>query len=248
MKTIYILWLRQLKRFIRSKSRVIGALGQPILFLFALGFGLGPVFEKAGSGDYIQFLAPGIITMTILFAGIFSAIDIIWEKQFGFLKATLVAPVRRSHIIIGKTLGGATVALIQGIIIFAITFIAGFRPDNYWLIPVAIFYMILVAVLFTAVGGAIASRMNDMQGFPLILNFIIMPIFFLSGALFPLQGLSKVLVVITSLNPLSYGVDAIRGTLTGTVHFGLGLDLAVLVILTVVAIAVGAYQFSKVEA
>ena len=130
MGTIYILWLRQLKRFIRSKSRIIGSLGQPLLFLVALGFGFGPIYQKAGGGNYIQFLAPGIIAMGIIFSAIFMGIEIIWDRQFGFLKETLVAPVSRFKIMIGRTLGGATVATIQGIIIFFISLLAGFRPDN----------------------------------------------------------------------------------------------------------------------
>ncbi len=114
IRTIYILWLRQLKRYLRSHSRIVGSLGQPLLFLIALGYGFGPVFQKAGQGNYLEFLAPGVIAMTILFTSIFSGIEIIWDKQFGFLKETLVAPVSRLNIMIGRTLGGATVATIQG--------------------------------------------------------------------------------------------------------------------------------------
>ena len=120
MSTIYILWLRQLKRYFRSKSRLLGSLGQPILFLVSLGFGLGPVFARAGQGNYLQFLAPGIIAMSVLFTSVFSGIEIIWDRQFGFLKETLVAPVSRTEIMIGRTLGGATVAMIQGTIVFVI--------------------------------------------------------------------------------------------------------------------------------
>ena len=127
MNAIYILWLRQLKRQIRSKSRVIGSIGQPILFLLALGFGFGPIFAKAGGGSYIDFIAPGIIAMGILFNAIFSGMEIIWDKQFGFLKETLVAPVSRMKIMIGRTLGGATVAVAQGIIVFVITLFVGFN-------------------------------------------------------------------------------------------------------------------------
>lgn len=241
------MWLRQLKRFSRSKSRVIASLAQPLLFLFGLGFGFGPIYAKAGGGDYIQFLAPGVVSMTILFAAIFSGIEIIWDKQFGFLKETLVAPVSRYQIMLGKTFGGATVALIQGIIVFAVTFLAGFRPENLYFVPLAFLFMILVAILFTALGSAIAARMNDMQGFPLIMNFIIMPLFFLSGALFPITELSKILSIIIKINPLSYGVDGIRGALTGVSHFGVATNLSVLVVAIIVFVSVGAYQFSKIE-
>src|SRR6266852_4643532 len=126
MSAIYILWLRQLKRYIRSKPRIIASLGQPLLFLIALGFGFGPIFQRAGQGNYIQFLAPGVIGMTVLFTAIFSGIELIWDRQFGFLKETLVAPVPRVLIMTGRTLGGATVAMIQGLIVAIICGVAGF--------------------------------------------------------------------------------------------------------------------------
>src|SRR5487761_1316072 len=123
MSTIYILWLRQIKRYLRSRSRIIGSLGQPLLFLVALGFGFGPIFQRAGQGNYIQFLAPSVIGMTILFTAVFSGIELIWDRQFGFLKETLVAPVPRIEIMIGRTLGGATIATMQGVIVFILTLI-----------------------------------------------------------------------------------------------------------------------------
>lgn len=246
--TIYILWLRQIKRYLRSRARIIGSLGQPILFLFALGFGLGPIYAKAGGGDYLQFLAPGVISMSILFTAIFSGIEIIWDRQFGFLKETLVAPVPRIVIMFGRTLGGATVAVIQGLIVFCISLIAGFRPESIAMLPAAFVCMFLIALLFTALGTAIASMLEDMQGFQLIMNFLVMPLFFLSGALFPLDGLNSVLMVITRLDPLTYGVDAIRGTLTGLSHFGLGLDVLVLVIVTFVCMVAGSKLFERIQA
>src|ERR1700691_5570894 len=130
MTAIYVLWLRQLKRYVRSRPRIIASLGQPLLFLLAFGFGFGPIFQRAGQGNYIQFLAPGVIGMTVLFTSIFSGIELIWDRQFGFLKETLVAPVPRILIMIGRTLGGATVAMIQGMIVVAICFAAGFRVNN----------------------------------------------------------------------------------------------------------------------
>lgn len=247
MSTIYILWLRQLKRFIRSKSRIIGSLGQPLLFLIALGFGFGPVFQKAGKGNYLQFLAPGIIAMSILFTSISSGIEIIWDRQFGFLKETLVAPVPRLHIMFGKTLGGATVAVFQGIIVLGISLLVGFRPQSVDGLFFSLVFMLLTSVLFTALGTAIASRLSDMHGFQLIMNFLIMPLFFLSGAMFPVDGLPKVLKVIMIIDPLSYGVDGIRGALTGISHFGLSADFAILSAVTVVLLAIGSYLFSKIQ-
>jgi ABC-2 type transport system permease protein len=184
MNAIYILWLRQLKRYLRSRSRIIGSLGQPILFLVALGYGFGPVFAKAGQGNYLNFITPGIIAMSVLFTSMFNGIEVIWDREFGFLKETLVAPVSRINIMIGRTLGGATVAIIQGLIIFFISMIAGFRPDGIFAIIGALLFMVLTAVLFTALGTAIASKMEDMHGFQLIMNFLIMPLFSCRGHCF----------------------------------------------------------------
>ena len=234
-------------RFWRKKAAVVGALGQPIIFLFALGFGLSPIFAKAGGGNYIQFISPGIVGMTILFSSIFTGVEIIWDKQFGFLKETFVAPVSRFEIMLGKTVGGATVAAIQGILVLLVTLIAGFRFENLALIPLALLFIILTALLFSAVGTTIAARLDDMQSFPLIINFVIQPLFYLSGAIFPIDGLPKALGLITKINPLSYGVDGLRYALSGVSHFSLWLDLTVLVSLLFVFLIFGAYQFSKIE-
>jgi len=247
MNTIYILWLRQLKRYFRSKSRIIGSLGQPLLFLVALGFGFGPVFQKAGGGNYIDFLVPGVISMGIIFTALFSGIEIIWDRQFGFLKETLVAPTSRLKIMIGRTLGGATVASLQGIIILVLSFLVGFRLDNMMLLPLALVFIFLIALLFTALGTAIASVLEDMQGFQLIMNFLVMPLFFLSGALFPLEGLPPFLEVIARADPLSYGVDGLRGALANNAHFGLGPDFLILSVITVVFLLIGSYLFSKIQ-
>jgi len=247
MSTIYILWLRQIKRYLRSKSRIVGSVGQPLLFLLALGYGFGPIYQKAGGGNYIQFLAPGIIAMGVLFTSVFTGIEIIWDKQFGFLKETLVAPVSRINIMIGRTLGGATVAVMQGVIVFLISLVVGFRPANLWLMPLAFVFVFLIALFFTALGTAIASVLEDMQGFQLIMNFLVMPTFFLSGALFPFEGLPKALTIVGSLDPLAYGVDALRGTLINSTHFGLHLDFLVLVAATAVLLVIGSYLFSKIE-
>lgn len=226
---------------------MIGSLGQPVLFLVALGFGFGPIYARAGGGNYIQFLAPGIIAMSILFTAVFSGIEIIWDRQFGFLKETLVAPVPRFEIMIGRTLGGATVATIQGIIVFLITLIIGFRPQSLMLIPVALAASFLIAVLFTAFGTAIASRLEDMQAFPLIMNFLMMPIFFLSGALFPLSGLPAALKIAAAVDPLSYGVDLLRGILVNGFHFGIMADFLVLAVIIIILLALGSYLFSKIQ-
>ncbi len=247
MTVIYILWLRQLKRYVRSRARMIGSLGQPLLFLVALGFGLGPVFQKANGGNYLDFLAPGVIAMSILFTAIFSGIEMIWDRQFGFLKETFVAPVSRISIMLGRTLGGATVATLQGIIVFLITLLVGFRPDSWSLVPLAVVCMFLIALTFTALGTAIASTMEDMQGFQLIMNFLVMPLFFLSGALFPLTNLPSFLAIIVRLDPLSYGVDALRFTLIGVGHWPISLSLGILCLILAIFMFLGSWLFSRVE-
>lgn len=248
MNAVYILWLRQLKRYVRSRARMIASLGQPLLFLLALGFGLGPIFQKAGQGNYLQFLAPGVIAMSILFTAVFSGIELIWDRQFGFLKETLVAPVPRLTIMIGRTLGGATVAVLQGLIVVLICLAAGFRPAGVAGLPIALVFMVLVGVMFTALGTAIASLLSDFQGFQLVMNFLVMPIFFLSGALFPLSDAPRPLQWIATVDPLSYGVDGLRGALNGSAtHFGTAIDLAVLAAVTAVLVAIGSYLFSKIQ-
>ena len=246
MKTIYILWLRQLKRYSRSKARIVGSIGQPLLFLIALGFGLGPVFKSAGEGNYLQFLSPGIIAMSVLFTAMFSGIEIIWDRQVGFLKETLVAPVSRIEIMAGRTLGGATVAFFQGAVVFLITMPLGFNPD-FLTLPLGMLFMLLIALFFTGLGTAIASLLKDMQGFQLIMNFIVMPTFFLSGALFPIENLPPVFKAVLVLNPLAYGVDGLRGSLTGLSYYGLGNDFFILGLATALILAIGSFLFSKIQ-
>ncbi|MGH7246213.1 MAG: ABC transporter permease [Candidatus Levyibacteriota bacterium] len=247
MGTVYILWLRQIKKYFRSRSRMIGSLGQPLLFLLAFGFGFGSLYSRANGGSYIQFLAPGIILMSVLFTAVFSGIELIWDRQFGFLKETMVAPVPRIMIMLGRTLGGATVATIQGFIVFFLTLLVGFRPHNLFLLPVAVVIVFLVALLFTALGSSIASVLDDMQGFQIIMNFLVMPIFFLSGALFPLQGLPKVMEYITRIDPMSYGVDGMRDALIGVSTFGLVTDLTVLLLVVVIFLGIWSYLFEKIQ-
>jgi ABC-2 type transport system permease protein len=247
MREVYVLWLRQLIRYWRTKSRIVGSLAQPVLFLVALGFGLGPVYSQAGAGDYLQFLAPGIIGMSILFTAMFSGMEVIWDRQIGFLKETLVSPSSRTGVFIGRTLGGATVALIQGIILFFITLIIGFRPTNWAILPLALLFMFFLAYIFTAFGTALASKIQDMQAFPLIMNFIIMPIFFLSGAIYPLEKASGVIGTIAKFDPLAYQIDALREIMTSASHFGLWTDFIVSIVCVVLVTLLGIYLFRDIE-
>jgi ABC-2 type transport system permease protein len=247
MNAIYILWIRQLKRFIRKKASVVGALGQPLIFLVAFGFGLDAIFQKAGAGSYIQFVGPGIISMMALFTSVFTGIEVIWDKQLGFMKETFVAPISRLEILLGKIFGVATVAVIQGLMVFLITLLLGFKLHYLSLLPLALVYLIMISCLFAAIGLAMAIRLDDMQAFPIIMNFVIQPLFYLSGALFPLNDLPKWLEYITKLNPLSYGVDGMRYALGAPHVFSPYLSFGVLLVCLVLALGVGIYQFSKVE-
>ena len=250
MNVVFVLWLREVKKYLRSRVQIVASLGGPLMYLGVLGFGLGPVFQRAGEGSYLQFMAPGVIGMAVLFTAMFSGIAMLWDRQFGFLKETLVAPVPRLAIMIGRTLGGATVAVLQGTLIFVVTLIAGFRPVSVLTVPLAFLLIALIAVVFAALATAIGSTIKEMQGFQMVMNFLVMPIFFLSGALYPLPGLPRVLAALTRVDPLTYGVDGMRGLLIGrgSAHFGVAFDVAVLLAVGVVFVAAGAWRFSKIEA
>jgi len=246
VSAIYILWLRELKRYTRSRAQIIASIAQPLLYLLALGFGLGPVFRKAGEGSYLQFVAPGVIGMSVLFTSIFSGIGLLWDRQFGFLKETLVAPVPRLSIMVGKTFGGATVAILQGLLIMIVCLVAGFRPAHASTLPMALLFMMLIAIVFAALGTVIGSSLQNMQGFQLIMNFLVMPIFFLSGALYPLTNLPKLLAAITRIDPLTYGIDGLRGAFTGAAHFAPLTNIIVLIAVAAVFLALGARAFEKI--
>jgi len=247
MSAIYILWLRELRRYTRSKVQIIASLGQPILYLVALGFGMGAVFRQAGRGSYLQFVAPGVIAMTVLFSATFSGIALLWDRQFGFLKETLVAPVPRVFIMLGRTCGAATVALIQGCLVAVVCLIAGFRPTNLAQLPEALAFLALIALVFAGVGTTVGSSLKDMQGFQMVMNFLVMPLFFLSGALYPLDNLPRVFAAVTRVDPLSYGVDGLRAALISKSHFDPALDATVLGVLAAIFILLGAWRFSRIE-
>ena len=247
MTVIYYLWLREVKRYLRSRPQIIASLAQPLLYLLVLGFGLGPVFQSSGQGSYIQFIGPGVIGMGILFTSIFSGIGLLWDRQFGFLKETLVAPVPRLQIMAGRTLGGATIAMIQGTLVLVVCMVAGFRPQSVAAIPMALLFMALTAIVFAALGTAIGSSLKDMQGFQLIMNFMVMPIFFLSGALFPLSNLPTALMVATRLDPMAYGVDGLRAAFIGLSQIGVATDIVVLAVVATLFLGIGARAFSRIQ-
>ncbi|MFO0781325.1 MAG: ABC transporter permease [Candidatus Saccharimonadales bacterium] len=247
MEIIYQLWLRQIRRFTRSGSRMVGTIGQPLLLMLALGYGIGAIYEKAGEGDYLEFLVPGIITQTVLLSAVFWGIIILMDKRFGFLSELLVAPVSRVKILLGSALGGATISIVQGIMIFIISIIFGFRPDNWLMMIPALFILIFMSLALTSFGAAIASSVEDFQGFQSINNLLVMPLFFLSSALYPLENVPTVLKVISTLNPVSYMVDALRYMMTGVTHFGLPLDLIVMTGTLVICVAFAVNRFNRLQ-
>jgi ABC-2 type transport system permease protein len=212
----YIVWLRDLKRFWRDTPRRVGAFVQPLIYLFLLGTGLQAAFKVFGGGDtqYIKFMFPGILGMTVLFTSVFSAISILWDREFGFLKEVLVSPVPRSSVAFGKIMGGASQAMLQGMILLVLMFFPfmyGFSLDTLYKALALIPLVFLLAVGMSSIGVAIAANMKSMEGFPMVMNFLLLPLFFLSGAMFPLQGLPGWMTFLTRINPLSYGVDMLRG-------------------------------------
>jgi len=226
---VYVIWLREIKRFWRDTPRRIGAFVQPIVYLFLLGTGLQAAFKVFGSTNtkYVLFMFPGIVGMTVLFTSVFSAISILWDREFGFLKEVLVSPVPRSSVAFGKIIGGATTALMQALVLLILAFLPtffGFSLSTLWKIVLLIPVILLLSISMTSLGVALAARMTSFEGFPIVMNFILMPLFFLSGAMFPLQGLPNWMNVLTKINPLTYGIDIIRGiALKGTnISSGIG--------------------------
>jgi len=249
LTAIYVLWLREMKRFIRAKSRVIGTLAMPLFFLAFLGLGFTNMNIPGMSKDidYIHFLVPGIIGMTMLFTSMFAGISVLWDREFGFLKEIMVTPVNRVSIVLGRIVGGATTALIQGILILGISCLMGFRIVGISSFLLSIVFMFFIAVTFIGLGLIFASKMKDIHGFSLIMNFVIFPLFFLSGALFPLENLPIWIRYISYIDPLTYGVDGLRGVLIGVFSLPIISNLIILIGFSLVMVLLGAYFFEKSE-
>jgi ABC-2 type transport system permease protein len=247
MDIIYMLWLRQVRRYVRSGSRLLGTLGQPVLLLLALGYGIGAIYKRAGAGNYLDFLVPGIITQTVLLSAIFWGIIILQDKRFGFLSEMLVAPVSRLRILIGSALGGATISVLQGLIVFVVSSCLGFRPYDWALVPVAFLVLVLMTLALTCFGAGMASMVDDFQGFQSINNLLVMPLFFLSSALYPLNNVPTFLHIIADINPVSYMVDALRTLLTNQSHFGITKDLIIMAITFVICLIFAVDRFNKIQ-
>lgn len=247
-QAIYVLWLRDMKWFLRAKARIISTIVMPFLWLAILGMGLGAVTQIPGVGSYIDFLAPGIVGMAILFSATMSGVSVLWDKQFGFMKEILVAPVSRISIMLGKTFGGTTTSIIQGVMLLLVAGLIGAKMPGPAGFLLALLFMIVLAIGFVGLGLAIASRIEDPVAFPLVINFLIMPLFFLSGAIFPISMAPEWLRSISYINPVTYGVDGLRGVIIGVSEFPIWLDLAILGIFSLAMVLLGAYLFKKMSA
>ena len=238
------IWQREVIRYLRSPSRILGSLGMPFFFLAFLGIGLQSAFSlRAGGESYMDFIAPGILGMVLLFSSTVAGISVIWDRQFGFLKEMLVAPIPRLSIVLGRTAGGTTTASLQALLMLAASLLLGVKVPSMGGLLLALVFMALIGISFTSLGVALASRMEDPHGFQLIFNFLIMPTFFLSGALFPLEDLPRFLQWAAWANPLTYGVDGLRGALIGQSTMGLTLDIVVLCSVSAALLALGAALF-----
>lgn len=238
-----------MKTFVRAKSRVLGSLLVPILFIGFLGSGFsGVLIPGVPSGvNFLQYLVPGMVGMTMVMSSMFAGMSVLWDRQFGFLKEIMVTPVSRVSIVLGRIAGGATTSLIQGIAILTISMLLGFQFSGAVGLLFAFAFMVLVSVSFIGLGLAIASKLKDMQGFGLIMNFIMFPLLFLSGAFYPLSNLPAVIGWIGYVNPLTFGIDGMRGSLIGASALPLMVDFVVLVAFCTATVLLGAYLFEKSE-
>ncbi|HZD69118.1 MAG TPA: ABC transporter permease [Actinomycetes bacterium] len=266
LRAVRVVWRRELIRFLRNRARMVTALVQPVLFLLVLGTGLARMMPSAGGQvDFRTFMFPGVLAMTVLFTSIFSAVSIVWDREFGFMREMLVAPVRRGALVIGKCLGGMTVATIQGGIMLILAGLVHV-PYSPALLGVLLVEMALAALALTALGTLVASRANRIESFQVIVQFLVLPMFFLSGALFPLSGLPRWLTALTLLDPLSYAVDPMRRAvfahvtappaLSRTLDAGISwggwtlptsLELGLVAALALIALAFAGRTFSRTE-
>ena len=255
-KGAYTIWYRDVLRFARDRVRIVAALGQPLLYLFVFGTGLAPAMASATNGalDFRQFMFPGILAMAVLFTAIFSAVSIVWDREFGFLKEVMVAPVSRSAVALGKVAGGATIATVQGTIILLLAPLVGVRISAAQVV-MTVGLMLMLAIVMSSLGIFIAARQKTMEGFQMMMNFLLMPMFFLSGAFFPLRGVPLWLAWLSRIDPVTYGVDSLRhevlrrsvpaGLLSTLTLHPVRTDMIVMAALSVAFVVPAVWQFSR---
>jgi len=246
---VYVLWRREMIRYFRAKSRIVGSLAMPVFFLAFLGLGFRrmPVPGMGGGTGYIGFLAPGIIGMTLLFSSSMQGMSVLWDREFGFLKEIMVAPVSRVSLVLGRIAGGTTTSMLQGLLIFGASLLLGFRLPGAGALAFGLVFMLLIAFTFIGLGLVFASRMKDMQGFSVVMNFVIFPFFFLSGALTPLDGFPWVIRALSYADPLTYGIDGLRAVMIGTSTLPAVVDLAVMTGFALIMLFLGTYSFERTE-
>jgi ABC-2 type transport system permease protein len=270
LKVTYAIWLRDFLTFSREKARIIAMVGQPFFYLAILGRGItsGMSFTTTGAVTYSKFMYPGVIGLSMLFTSIFSAMSIIWDREFGFLKEVLVAPVPRWSVAIGKSFGGATVALAQAVMLIILSPLAGIWPPTPLLIIEIIGLSFLISFATTSLGVVIASRMSSMQGFQVVMNFLVLPLYFLSGAMFPMSKAPLWMRSLMAIDPLTYGVDGLRNVVfaqgggetpggvpvveiarqAGLLQHSLGVDVLVTFAAAVLLALAGVWSFNKTTA
>jgi ABC-2 type transport system permease protein len=260
---LYAIWLREFKVFLREKSRLVASIFTPLMWLFIIGSGLGSavsnpsalstvVHSTAGEVgseiDYQQFIFPGIICMSVIFSSVFFGSYIIWDRKFDFLKSVMVAPVSRTTIFIGKTLGGMTTSIIQAAILLVIGLAIGMHYTPFSIVTIAVI-IILLSFALTSLGLTIGSYIESLEGFQLIVSFVVFPLFFLSGALFPLNNLPGWLSILTMVDPATYAVDALRSTILGiTGKNPFVVDIGILLVCVIALGIIGMLSFRKMKA
>jgi ABC-2 type transport system permease protein len=261
LRGVYIVWYRDVLRFTRDRARIVASMGQPLLFLVIFGSGLSAslgagVTQQLGNVSYVRFLFPGIVGMAVLFTAIFSAISILWDREFGFLREVLVAPVSRAAVVLGKALGGSTIAMLQGALLLILAPFIGVHLDPLVVIEL-LALMFVIAFAVTSMGILVASRLQTMESFQMIINFLVMPMFFLSGAFFPLRGLPGWMSALTRLDPVAYGVDPMRRVLLGSelapginiggYHLSTPVDVGILLVFAAVMLGLAMRSFESQE-
>lgn len=245
LEGFYALWYRELKVFTREKSRIVSSLFTPLLWIVVFGGGLGSAVSLGGV-NYQVFIFPGILTMTILFSSVFFGLYIVWDKKIDFFKEVLVAPLSRTTIFAGKMVGGTTDALLQGAAMLVLGVALGIKYSLLNLL-LAFLFMFILASALVSLGLIIGSNMESVEGFQMIISFLVFPMFFLSGALFPINNLPRYMLVFTMLDPVTYAVDALRGLILGSSQLPIALNFAVLTTIAVIMIGIGTWSFKRLK-